>query len=137
LKGSWYYCDVNGVETRRADDGYFYHAKAFRDHYGGNQRRDRGEGKRKYEASKCQVEKRQANNGDFYTAVEFRSFYIDALGEEGWVKLWSAAGPERRSAPDGGFYTFEQFYKHSGASEGRRLWDAAGPICARSDRADI
>jgi hypothetical protein len=137
VQGSWYYCDVKGVERRHADDGYFYHAKDFRDHYRGYQRRDRGEGKRMYDASKCQVERRQASNGDSYTAAEFRSFHIDALGEEGWVKLWSAAGPERRSAAGGGLYTFDQFCKHSGAAEGRRLWDAAGSSCAKSDRADI
>jgi len=136
VKGSWYYCDVQGVERRRADDGYFYHAKDFRDQYSGFQR-DRGEGKRKYEASKSRVERRQERNGVSYTAAEFRSFYIDALGEEGWLKLWATAGPERRSAPDGGLYTFEQFSRHHGANEGWRLWDAAGASCTRVDRADI
>jgi len=124
ISGSWYYCDVAGVERRRADDGHLYHAKDFRDHYSGYQR-DRGEGKRMYDASKRHVERRQVGSGGSYTVAEFRSFYIDALGEEGWVKLWATAGPERRSASDGGLYTFEQFNRMPGASAGRRLWDAA------------
>merc|ERR1712232_339235 len=138
VSGSWYYCDVKGVERRRAEDGRFYHAKDFRDHYSGYGM-DRAEGKRKYEASKCQVERRQSSDGHYYTAAEFRAFYIDALGEEGWVKLWSEAGPERRQAADGGLYTFEQFSRQHGANEGWRLWEALVQNCTRLDskRADF
>merc|ERR1712232_167970 len=130
--GSWYYCDVRGVERRCDDDGYFYNAKEFRDHYNYNRNGlDRAEGKRKYEANKRHVERRQCSDGNYYTAGEFRAFYIDELGEEGWVQHWAAAGPERRHAADGSLYTFEQFKKHYGAKNGLQLWDAGGQNSTR------
>ena len=55
------------------------------------------------------TETRIARNGKAYTAAEFRDYYIDYLGEEGWVKEWSTSKEETRKANDGTFYTFDDF----------------------------
>merc|ERR1719456_568247 len=116
--GSWYHCSVRGVERRRAEDGWLYNSKEFRDHY-------RGKGKERYEASKPFVERRVGEDGRYYTSAEFRAFYVDAYGEEGWTDFWEAAGPEVRQDVDGYLRTFDDFSRSYGPRQALVNWQAA------------
>eukprot|EP00435_Cladocopium_sp_Y103_P064282 s571_g26.t1 len=84
IKGPWVYCDERGVERRRADDGKLYNALQFKKFF------DK-EGRDKWTNAAKYTETRTARNGKAYTAAEFRDYYIDYLGEEGWVKEWSSS----------------------------------------------
>merc|ERR1740139_1282336 len=115
LQGSWMTCDDKGVEHRRADDGKLYTAKGFKEFYN-------KEGKDKWTGAKDLIEKRIAKNNRAYTVFEFRDYYIDAVGEQGWVLEWTMAKPEQRKANDGQWYTWDQFIEHYGKDKTWSMW---------------
>ncbi|CAL1164758.1 unnamed protein product [Cladocopium goreaui] len=121
IKGPWVYCDEQGVERRRAEDGKLYNALQFKKFY------DK-EGRDKWTNAAKYTETRIARNGKAYTAAEFRDYYIDYLGEEGWVKEWSSSKEESRKANDGSFYTFDEFMKHYGKDKAWHMWDTASKL---------
>lgn len=118
IKGNWVYCDPRGTERRRADDGKLYNALDFKKFYP-------KDGKEKWAAAAAYEETRIARNGKAYKASEFRDYYIDYLGEEGWLTEWTGAQEETRKANDGKFYTFDQFVEHYGKDAVWKMWDSA------------
>merc|ERR1711972_369292 len=107
MGGSWMSCDETGVERRRGNDGALYNAREFKTFYG-------KDAKDKWNGAKDYIEKRLAKNNKAYSVFEFRDFYIDTVGEHGWVLEWTRAKPEQRKANDGQWYTWEQFVQHYG-----------------------
>jgi len=118
LQGSWAHCDERGVARRRAQDGQLYTSKEFKKHY-------ESEGREKWSAAEPYPERRLARNNKAYTVFEFRDYYVDALGEQGWVPEWVNAKPEARQANDGKWWTFDEFVQYYGKSEAWRKWEAA------------
>mmetsp|Transcript_130181 Transcript_130181/g.376639 ORF Transcript_130181/g.376639 Transcript_130181/m.376639 type:complete len:198 (-) Transcript_130181:184-777(-) len=118
IKGSWMHCDPQAVEMRRADDGKLYNSKQFKEHYD-------AKGKEKWAGAEKMVERRMAKNGKAYTVFDFRDYYVDALGEQGWVSEWLKARPEQRQAKDGTWYTWEDFVQHYGDKKARDEWLSA------------
>lgn len=102
MLGSWTYCNVLGVERRRAEDGNLFSAKEFKDYY------DK-DGRDKWVAAKSFVEKRVTSDRALYSAAEHRSIAVDAIGEHGWVDAWNALSEETRLAEDGKGYMFSEF----------------------------
>ncbi|CAE7697929.1 unnamed protein product [Symbiodinium pilosum] len=121
IKGPWVYCDPRGVERRRADDGKLYNALDFKKFYP-------KDGKEKWASAANYQETRVARNGKAYKANEFRDYYIDYLGEEGWLSEWTNAKEETRKANDGKFYTFDEFVQHYGKDTSWKMWDGAGKL---------
>mmetsp|Transcript_82019 Transcript_82019/g.198860 ORF Transcript_82019/g.198860 Transcript_82019/m.198860 type:complete len:196 (+) Transcript_82019:82-669(+) len=118
LKGSWAHCDTKAIERRRAEDGQYYNAKEFREFYN-------KEGKDKWMNAAPYVEKRLARNQKAYSVFEFRDYYVDALGEHGWVEEWGNSKPEARKADDGKWWTWDEYVQFYGAKEAWRRWDDA------------
>merc|ERR1719240_453073 len=98
---------MNAVERRRGNDGKLYNARDFQDHYGKG--KDGGD---KWAAAKPFVERKLAQNNLAYTVGEFRAYYIDALGEQGWLDKWVNAKEETRKAADGKYYSFTEFMEY-------------------------
>mmetsp|Transcript_82816 Transcript_82816/g.146335 ORF Transcript_82816/g.146335 Transcript_82816/m.146335 type:complete len:196 (+) Transcript_82816:50-637(+) len=118
LKGSWTHCDERGVEKRRADDGKLYNSKDFKKFYA-------KEGKDKWTKAEKYAEHRVARNGKAYTANQFRDYYIDFLGEEGWMTEWEKSKAETRKANDGSWYTFDEYVEFYGKDKAWGMWDSA------------
>jgi len=118
LKGAWIHCDARAVERRRGDDGKHYNSKEMKEFYG-------DKGKDKWTGAEKYIERRMAKNGQAYTVFQFRDYYIDALGEQGWVSEWEAAKPEQRQANDGVWYAWEEFVKHYGDVKAWEMWNSA------------
>merc|ERR1719321_2527108 len=78
----------------------------------------KSDGKKRWAAAEPYVERRMAANRKAYTVHEFRSYYIDALGEQGWIEKWETADPERRMAKDSKRYTLQEFIEYYGKDEG-------------------
>eukprot|EP00418_Pyrodinium_bahamense_P073735 CAMPEP_0179101736 /NCGR_PEP_ID=MMETSP0796-20121207/47054_1 /TAXON_ID=73915 /ORGANISM="Pyrodinium bahamense, Strain pbaha01" /LENGTH=174 /DNA_ID=CAMNT_0020799597 /DNA_START=131 /DNA_END=655 /DNA_ORIENTATION=- len=125
LKGSWQHCDGRGVERRRANDGKLYTSKEFKEFFG-------SEGKDRWTAAEVHVERRLAQDAKAYTVFEFRDYYIDALGETGWVNEWVTARPEERLADDGKWWTWEKFIEFYGKEKAWNKW-----VAATSSRTDL
>lgn len=119
IQGSWAHCDKNAVERRRGNDGQFYTSKDFQKFYKGK------EGAEKWKAAKPFIEKRLARNLKAYDVSEFRDFYIDALGEQGWVEMWIKAPEEERKADDGKYYKWSEFSEYYGADKAWSKWETA------------
>merc|ERR1719330_1669710 len=117
ILGSWMSCDAQAVERRRAQDGTLYNAKQFKEFF-------KKDGKEKWVGAKEHTEKRLAKDSKPYSVFEFRDFYIDALGEQGWVAEWVKALPEERKADDGKWYTWDEFKDHFGESKVWSTWAA-------------
>lgn len=93
-------------------------------------------GRERWQATKHAIERRTASNGVKYTVYEFRDYYVDGEGENGWVKMWTAAEDslyydhiafaysEKRQAKDGHWYTWEQFKEWYG-SQANKKWTEA------------
>ena len=120
IRGSWVYCDERGVEKRRAADGKLYHTKDFQKFYS-------SDGAGKWSGAAPYVEKRMADNNIAYDVYEFHAFYIDTLGEQGWITKWESASPETRKADDGKWYAWEQFVEYYGDTKTWQKWEAAKP----------
>mmetsp|Transcript_89085 Transcript_89085/g.191160 ORF Transcript_89085/g.191160 Transcript_89085/m.191160 type:complete len:205 (-) Transcript_89085:134-748(-) len=120
IKGSWDYCDERATERRRGNDGTLYTSKEWRDHY-------KKDGKDLWKIAEEYVERRQARNRKAYSVYEFRDFYVDLLGETGWIEEWKKATGEEREANDGKWYTYEQFVDFYGASKAWEQWKFAKP----------
>jgi len=61
-----------------------------------------------------------------FTSAEFNKHYEDAYGELYWVQKWKASMEEERQAPDGDFYTFQEYVAHYGAASAWKEWDDHG-----------
>jgi len=118
IRGAWAYCDARGLERRMLSDSKFYNVREVADFY-------KSDGKKKWADAEPYVERRVAANGKAYTVHEFRSYYIDALGEQGWLEKWMQGLPEKRTANDGKRYTLMEFVEYYGNSEGWKKWEAA------------
>jgi len=137
-KGSWFYCDKESIERRRGDDGKLKTAKEFQTEYGNGRK-----GMDKWKKAANWVERRLAQDAGSgwygnvlypihhesakaYTSSEFRKHYQDAYGELYWVEKWKASMEEERQAPDGEFYTFNEYEAHYGAEQAWKEWDDHG-----------
>lgn len=119
LLGSWSYCDPAGVERRRAAHGTLQTRQEFQVQYG-------TDGTRAWVAAGCYPEKRAARDGVARSIHEFRAYYIDSLGERGWLMEWQQFKPEQRTARDGKQYSWDEFVQHYGLDAAWKKWDDAG-----------
>jgi len=120
MKASWMYCNESAIELRRANDGKLYHEKDFQKHFA----KDSAE---KWKQAAPYVEKRMAANDIAYDVYDFRDFYIDSVGELGWIDKWKSAKPEERKADDGKFYRWEQFVEWYSLQAWQK-WEASKPL---------
>mmetsp|Transcript_58794 Transcript_58794/g.117655 ORF Transcript_58794/g.117655 Transcript_58794/m.117655 type:complete len:222 (-) Transcript_58794:175-840(-) len=116
--GSWTFCDARGVERRRAENGKLYTSKEFKDFYG-------KEGRKNWKKASPFSERRLGRDQRAYNVKAFRDYYLDRLGEEGWIDEWSSAKPEARKAEDGKWWTWDEFAEFYGAKEAWKHWDRA------------
>eukprot|EP00933_Yihiella_yeosuensis_P000889 TRINITY_DN101427_c0_g1_i1.p1 TRINITY_DN101427_c0_g1~~TRINITY_DN101427_c0_g1_i1.p1 ORF type:complete len:208 (-),score=49.71 TRINITY_DN101427_c0_g1_i1:124-747(-) len=119
MRGHWVYCNERGIERRRADDGKLYDALEFKKFFG-------KAGKDSWQKAAQDAERRHLKpTQKAYSVREFREYYIDELGEGGWVAKWEDALPETRQADDGKWYTFDNYVEHYGKDKAWHMWKKA------------